>query len=139
MAEEDQFKIKQAVQEFAFKYRGFSIQQEYHVKEVADRVENTENDLKGAYFQTGYFFHNLLEAIPSPLELAVRYAFVDEPNRTDRAFENNREEYTLAANWFFAGHRNKLTFDYSYLTIDDGLLNVDDSANRVRFQWDVSF
>jgi phosphate-selective porin len=139
VAEDDQFKIRQAVQEFAFKYRGFSVQQEYHVKEVTDRVENTKNDLTGAYFQTGYFFHNLVEAIPSPLELAVRYAFVDEPNRDDRAFENNRKEYTLAANWFFAGHRNKLTLDYSYLTIDDGLLNVDDDANRIRFQWDVSF
>jgi hypothetical protein len=33
----------------------------------------------------------------------------------------------------------ELTLDYSYLTIDDGLLNVDDDANRIRFQWDVSF
>jgi len=39
VAAEDQFKIEQAVQEFAFKYRGFSLQQEWHRKFVTDRVE----------------------------------------------------------------------------------------------------
>jgi phosphate-selective porin OprO/OprP len=54
-------------------------------------------------------------------------------------FDNEREEYTLAANWFFAGHNNKLTLDYSYLTLDDGLTGIDNSESRIRFQWDVSF
>ena len=139
LATEDQFEIDQHVQEFAFKYRGFSIQQEYHWKNIDDRVENIKNELTGGYFQTGYFFHGLFEAFPKPLELAVRYAFVDEPNATDRLLENNREEYSIAANWFFNGHRNKLTVDYSYLTIDDAFLNATDSQNRFRVQWDVSF
>jgi len=34
----DQFKIEQAVQEFAYKWRGLSIQQELHHKEITDRV-----------------------------------------------------------------------------------------------------
>ena len=138
-ANADQFKIKQTVQEFAFKYRGFSIQQEYHRKSVFDRVVGSDNDLTGGYLQSGYFFHNLIEAVPAPLELAVRYAFVEEPNEIDRLFDNEREEFTLAANWFFAGHDNKLTLDFSHLTLDDRLSRIDDSANRVRFQWDVSF
>ncbi len=139
LANSDQFNIEQAVQEFAFKYRGFSIQQEFHRKFIRDRVVGSKNDLTGGYLQTGYFFHNIIDAVPAPLELAVRYAFVEEPNEVDRTFENEREEFTLGANWFFAGHNNKLTLDYSFLTVDDGFTGIDDDANRVRFQWDVSF
>jgi len=139
IADDDQFKIEQLVQEFAFKYRGLSIQQEWHRKFIDDRVLGIENDLTGFYFQTGYFFHNLIEAIPAPLELAARYAYVEEPNETNRNIYNEREEYTLGANWFFSGHSNKLTLDFSRLTLDDGLLARDDTQNRVRLQWDVSF
>jgi phosphate-selective porin OprO and OprP len=139
VADLGQFKVEQAVQEFAFKYRGFSIQQEYHRKFITDRVVGSKNDLTGVYLQTGYFFNNIIAAIPAPLELAMRYAFVEEPNEIDRSIDNKRAEYTFAANWFFAGHNNKLTLDYSFLTLDDGLTGLDDSANRLRFQWDVSF
>ena len=135
----DQFEIEQAVQEFAFKYRGWSIQQEWHRKFVADRVSGTESDLTGFYFQTGYFFHNLIDVIPGPLELAARYAYVEEPNKLIRSFYNEREEFTLGANWFFAGHNNKITVDFSHLTLDDSLLNSRFSDNRIRLQWDVSF
>jgi phosphate-selective porin len=138
-AADDQFKIEQAVQEFAFKYRGLSIQQEYHRKFITDRVAGTKSDLTGAYLQAGYFFHNLLDFIPAPLEFAARYAYIEEPNETERAVYNERNEYTLGANWFFSGHNNKLTLDFSRLTLDDGLVGFTDSENRVRLQWDVSF
>jgi hypothetical protein len=139
VAADDQFEIEQAVQEFAFKYRGLSIQQEWHRKFIEDRVVGSDSDLTGFYFQTGYFFHHMFEAIPAPLEFAARYGYVKEPNETDRTIYNEREEYTLGANWFFSGHNNKVTLDFSRLTIDDGLVNLDDSENRVRLQWDVSF
>ena len=139
VAADDQFAIEQAVQEFAFKWRGLSIQQEWHRKFIDDRVVGDRSDLTGFYFQTGYFFHHLIDAIPAPLEFAARYAFVQEPNETDRTFDNEREELTLGANWFFSGHNNKLTLDYSRLTIDDGLVNLTDHDNRIRLQWDVSF
>jgi phosphate-selective porin OprO/OprP len=135
----NQFKIAQWVQELAFKYRGFSFQQEYHRKNVIDRVEGTENDMSGLYIQSGYFFHNLYEGFPAPLELAARYAYVEEPNRADRSVNNERKEYTLGLNWFFSSHNNKVTLDYSHLTIDDGLVGINDSDDRVRLQWDVSF
>jgi phosphate-selective porin len=138
-ADSDQFKVEQTVEEFAFKYRGLSIQQEYHRKFITDRVVGSKNDLTGAYFQTGYFFNNLIAAVPAPLELAARYAFVEEPNEVDRTLDNKRKEYTLAANWFFSGHNNKLTLDYSYLTLDDRFAGISDNGNRIRFQWDVSF
>lgn len=134
-----QFEVDQMVQEFAFKWRGLSIQQEYHWKTVADSVADTRNDFTGAYAQAGYFFHNLFPFVPEPLELAFRYAFVKEPNATDRAQDNRREEFTGAMNWFFAGHNNKLTLDFSHLTLDDGRTNQDVDDQRVRFQWDVSF
>ncbi len=134
-----QFDVDQMVQEFAFKWRGLSVQEEFHWKTVADAAARTKNDLVGAYAQAGYFFHYLLPVVPAPLELAFRYAFVDEPNRFDRALDNHREEYTVGANWFFAGHNNKLTLDYSHLKLEDAFLNRNVSDDRVRFQWDVSF
>ena len=127
------------MQEFAFKYRGFSIQQEWHRKFITDRVLNTESDLTGFYIQSGYFFNNLIDAVPAPLELAARYAYVSEPNKSLRSVQNEREEFTLGANWFFSGHRNKVTVDFSRLTLDDGLLGTDHSDNRFRIQWDVSY
>lgn len=143
-ARQGQFRIYQAVQEFAFKYQGFSFQQEGHWKRVIDRSlneddANHDNDLYGLYVQSGYFFNEILAVVPEELELAFRYAIVREPNETVRTRTNTRQEFTAAANWFFAGHNNKLTLDYSYLTLDDDVLakNVDES--RVRFQWDISF
>lgn len=138
-ADPEQYKIDQYVQEFAFKYRGLSIQQEYHRKNIDDQVLGINNEMTGFYAQTGYFFHNLIPSFPAELELAARYAYVEEPNEVDRLFDNEREEFSIGANWFFAGHNNKLTLDYSYLTLEDGLVDSDDSKNRVRLQWEVSF
>ena len=138
-AASDQFDIDQSVLEFAFKYRGLSIQQEYHEKTILDRSVGRKFELTGGYLQAGYFFHNMFENIPAPLEFAVRIAEVQEPNAVDRLFENERREFTVGANWFFNGHNNKLTLDFSKLKVDDGLLGVDDSENRIRLQWDVSF
>lgn len=138
-AEDGQFKIEQYAQELAFKYRGFSFQQEYHWKDVEDRSSGTRSELEGMYAQAGYFFHNVFPSVPKPLELAFRYAFVEEPNEVDLLLENRREEFTLGANWFFAGHNNKFTMDYSHLKLEDEYLGRDVSDNRFRFQWDVSF
>ena len=134
-----QYEIDQFVQEFAFKWRGFSAQQEYHWKTIEDSLTNTEDELTGGYAQVGYFFHNLFPVVPKPLELAFRYALVEEPNSVDRGLDNKREEFTIGANWFFSGHNNKITLDYSYLTLDDDFLATDVSDSRVRLQWDVSF
>ena len=138
-AETGQFKIDQYVIETAFKWRGFAWQQELHSKTVIDRVNNTESVLKGGYAQAGYFFHNMIAIIPENMEFALRYAFVDEPNKTDIKLTNTRKEYTGAINYFFKGHNNKLTFDFSYLTLDDAFLAQQASESRARFQWDVSF
>ena len=134
-----QFDVDQWTQGSAFKYRGFSFQQEFHKKTVDDNVNSTSSDLTGGYVQAGYFFNNLISAFPKELELATRYSYVKEPNKTDIDEDNRREEFTLAANWFMAGHNNKITADFSHLTLDDGFVNKSDSEDRVRVQWDVSF
>lgn len=143
-ASQGQYRIHQAVQEFAFKYQGFSAQQEFHWKRVMDRSQDMnsalyESDLYGTYAQVGYFFHEAIESIPEELELAFRYAWLREPNEDDLLVENTRQEYTAAANWFFSGHNNKLTFDYSYLTLDDDVNARNVADHRFRFQWDISF
>ena len=137
--ENGQFEVEQYQLGSAFKYRGFSWQQEYHWKKIRDRVNNESFDMEGAYAQAGYFFHYLIPAIPKQLELAVRYAFVDEPNETNTQVENEREEFTIGANWFIAGHNNKITVDYSRLYLDDKVLNRDVDDGRFRVQWDISF
>ena len=86
----------------------------------------------------GYFFNEICDFVPEELEVAFRYAHVREPNVLDRNEENKRNEYTAGLNWFFNGHRNKLTTDVSYLQTFADAPN-DLSAWRVRFQWDVSF
>jgi phosphate-selective porin OprO/OprP len=135
----DQYEIRQVVQEFAFKYRGFSAQQELHRKRIRDTLTGERSELTGGYVQAGYFFHNTFPSFPAPLELAARVAYVDEPNGSNIMFENARNEFTIGANWFFSGHNNKLTLDYSRLKMDDNFLGIDESENRLRFQWDVSF
>jgi phosphate-selective porin len=138
-AQDGQYEVDQWTQGAAFKWKGFSFQEEYHRKTVDDTVNNTSSDWTGAYVQSGYFLHHLIPAIPKQLELAARYAFVEEPNENNIQLENKREEFTIAANWFIAGHNNKITADYSYLTLDDDLENRDVGDSRVRLQWDVSF
>ncbi len=139
-----QFQTYQAVGELAFKWQGFSLQNEWHWKRVLDeelRAANPaqQSDLYGVYAQSGLFFHEIIAPIPEQLEVAFRYARVREPNRDDLTVDNERQEFTPGLNWFFAGHNNKLTADYSYLTLVDEVNGSEPSDHRVRLQWDVSF
>ncbi|MDH4155611.1 MAG: OprO/OprP family phosphate-selective porin [Nitrospira sp.] len=131
------FEVNQGVQEFAFKWNGLSIQEEFHVKKVIDRSRSSDGTSYGAYAQVGYFPHALIDVVPKPLEFAYRYAFLDPGDGPLGSLLGNqmRREHTFGVNWFFAGHRNKLSLDYSHLSRDGGFTPVD----RVRLQWDVSF
>jgi len=135
-----QYKRDQWVQEFAFKYKGLAIQQEYHEMEIEDKSTMLTHDYQGLYAQIGYTNHDLISALPEGLELALRYAYVIESlGGTDNLNRNRRQEYTVGVNWFLAGHNNKLTVDYSYLTLKDFATMMNYSDNRVRLQWDISF
>mgnify|MGYP001117553729 CR=1 FL=1 len=129
-----QYKVDQYLFETAFKYKGLSWQQEFHYKNIDDRVKLEQTTLIGNYFQVGYFFHEVFEKFPKPLEIFARQAFYN-PN-TDIS-GNNNYEYTFGCNWFFKGHKNKLTLDYSYLQTDQSDF-LYSKGNRVRLQWDIS-
>ena len=56
----------------------------------------------------------------------------------DRSLSDNAQwEWSLGANWYFNGHRNKLSADFSTLHFDDP--GGAESDHRFRLQWDVSF
>lgn len=126
-----QYRLEQRLIEFALHYQGFSTQAEYHWKRIDDRLAGTRSELNGYYVQAGYFPHELWPAFPQPLELALRVARVD-PDYGLPA----QEEFSVGGNWFFAGHRNKLTLDVSRLRNVGGI--VRDSDWRLRLQWDIS-
>ena len=130
----DRYRIRQTLLETAWRYRGFSWQQELHWKNITDSVTNTEQRLLGGYAQAGMFFSEVWRIFPEPLEIALRYASVDPNETPDNRVER---EYMLATNWFFSGHRNKLTADIA--RVDRRELASSNTETRVRLQWDVSF
>jgi len=106
----DRYRIRQALIETAWQYQGLSWQQEFHWKKIADSVTSTEQKIFGGYAQAGMFFSEVWDWMPEPLELAARFALVDPDGRDS---EGKEREGMMAANWFFKGHRNKLTADVS--------------------------
>ena len=107
--------------------------------EVEDKSTFLTHEYQGMYAQAGYTNHGALAPLPEGLELAFRYAYVVESiSATSNVNRQRREEYTVGVNWFLAGHNNKVTVDYSYLTLK-AITGMNYSDNRVRLQWDISF
>ena len=130
-----QYRVNQLLEETAGKYRGFSWQQELHWKEINDKVNITTTELMGNLIQLGYFPHYKWKKVPKKLEIHARHAFYDPDILEDSDFQ---QEFSAGFNWFFNGHLNKLTLEYSYLFYS---LETDQlqKGSRVRLQWDVSF
>jgi phosphate-selective porin len=134
IGESDQYYLRQWLFETAWQKGGFSWQQELHWKAIDDQVSGRKRRLVGGYAQAGMFFAELFTSFPQPLELAARYARVD-PN--DNLSDDLEKETTLVANWFFNGHRNKLSMDISRVV--RRLAPETETDNRIRLQWDWSF
>ena len=84
--------------------------------------------------QLGSFINEWWTLWPARLELAGRLSIVDP----DRSVTGNTEkERSIGLNWFFRGHRNKLTLDYSRLSVNHPVENG--TRNRLRLQWELSF
>jgi phosphate-selective porin OprO/OprP len=128
----ERYDVRQALVEGAYQHRGLSLQGEYHRKQIDDRETGVQTTFDGGYAQVGFFFHSVWPSVPRPLEFALRGAVVDE----DTPGAPVRQELSSAANWFFAGHRNKLTLELSRLTLEDPVSHG--KVWRIRFQWDVS-
>ena len=133
--EAGQYRVNQFLIETAGKLRGFAWQQEFHWKQVLDRVNDTETVLVGNLIQGGYILHNWIEAIPKGFELFARHAFYI-PDLSDD--DNLRTELTMGLNYFINGHLNKLSLEYSDLNFREES-EVRQDGSRVRLQWDVSF
>lgn len=130
-----QYSLRQYLLEAVFRQRGFSYQQEFHWKRVDDNVNIRRTNMRGSYMNAGYFFNEIYSKVPRQLELAGRYAFVDPQTSGSNDMIH---EVGVVANWFFSGHRDKLSFDvsrYSLMTENDGRR----SKIGARVQWDVSF
>lgn len=132
--EPGQYRVNQCMVETALMVRGFSWQQELHWKEINDKKNNNITILLGNYFQLGYFLHHLWTWVPKPLEIAVRHAIYD-PDRNQS--DNLQQEISLALNWFFNGHNNKLTAEISHFDFQEDIENEVDGY-RFRIQWDIS-
>lgn len=130
-----QYRVNQWNLETAFMYRGFSWQSEMHTKKIIYKLNNDdETTLKGYYVQAGYFFHNAFNWWPKHLEMAGRHAAY----RPDNSIRQNRQdETTIAFNWFFKGHKNKLTSEFTYFSFQDKTLPLE-AGWRFRIQWDIS-
>jgi phosphate-selective porin len=132
--EPGQYQVPQWLQETAFIWHGLGWQQELHWKQIEDRKNGTTTTLMGNYAQVGYFFHGLWSWVPGPLELALRHAIYD-PNRDVAG--DVQQEFSLALNWFFDGHLNKLTAEWSYFDFENPRED-EEVGHRFRLQWDVS-
>ncbi|WP_443937404.1 OprO/OprP family phosphate-selective porin [Pedobacter sp. MW01-1-1] len=129
------YRVKQYNIETAFKYRGFAWQSEIHNKNIIDKVGDLgTTNLAGYYVQGGYFFHRIFKWFPEKLEVAARHSLY-KPN-TELA-NNKQRENSLAFNWFFKGHKNKLTSELSHFSYDDTSLDLA-AGYRFRIQWDIS-
>ena len=93
--QKEQYDVDQAMGELAYMYRGFSVQSEYHWKQIDDRINSTSDDLTGFYVDGGYFFSEIIDWMPEPLELIARYARVrpdDSRVTTEADRDRNRCE-----------------------------------------------
>lgn len=132
---DERYTLRQFLQEFAFKFDGLSIQQEFHVKKIEDHETGERSTLHGGYAQLGKLWPVSWFDNSYAVEGAIRIARVDwdtvGPHRV-------QDELTFATNLFLNGHNNKLTADISQVRLKNDLTGKDKDV-RFRLQWDVSF
>ncbi|MEC8640494.1 MAG: porin, partial [Pseudomonadota bacterium] len=83
----------------------------------------------------GYFLSESISWWPEPLEMAARFGTYSprDSEQDERFFEK-----TVAFNYFFNGHENKLTAEVSRVSLDQFDTEVGDET-IYSLQWDVSF
>ncbi|ARN75478.1 porin [Oceanicoccus sagamiensis] len=129
---DDQYDIEQWMLDGKYHYNGFSLQGEYHQKDVEDTVTDNTTAMRGWFIQSGFFPSSWLPSVPPQLELTARYATVDTDNDGTELSET-----LLGMNWYFFGHRNKITADIGQYEVDEPLSRGDEL--RFRLQYDLSF
>ncbi|GJQ59657.1 MAG: hypothetical protein D8M57_06530 [Candidatus Scalindua sp. AMX11] len=112
------------VQETGFKYRGFSVLEEFYLRRRSFLDERV-TDL-GWFVQGGYFIK------PKKIELTLRYSQIHFDN--DRK-EERTDEGTLGVNYFFSGHNYKVQFNAVRLYRD----TVSDESTDYKFLLQFQF
>jgi hypothetical protein len=131
-----QYRVNQCMEETAGKYKGFSWQQEFHYKQIIDKInDDAKTEMLGNLIQIGYFFHGIWERFPKGIELYTRQAFFFPDVQNTNQVSN---EYTMGVNWFLSGHRLKFTAEASDLVSRYAQDAIQDGW-RFRVQLDISF
>ncbi len=135
-----QFRVDQGVFEVRSLYRGIYFKSEGHFKRVEDTTQLGTpwpqlTEMAGVLVQMGYFPHAVFDWMPRGLELAARFALLDTD--TSKPSDGQRE-YTAAINYFFDGHRNKLTVDATHHVLESAATGRT-SGERYRLQWNLLF
>lgn len=106
------------------KYRGFSLQGEFHLRSL-DRRGFSQSTANGFFVQSGYF------PIPKRLELAARYAQVD-PNVN--VSNDLQREFAFGTNWHFSKHHHKLQANISRFVTDRPTDDKEDTVLSIMHQ-----
>ncbi len=120
----DETKFLQLGTDIGFKYRGFSLQGEYFLRNNNPTGAANSTKDHGYYAQAGYFI------VPKKFEIAARASQI-----LFSGANNNRSEYTASANYFMLGHHDlKLQAEYSYLPRQSAAGTLNDHRARVQLQ-----
>ena len=127
--------LRQYTSDLSLKWRGLSVQAEYHRRRVHGLSTGADRDLTGGYVQGGVLASTIWARAPRSLEVAARVAIVDPHLAVD---DDTQREDIVGANWYFQGHRNKVSVDASRLQFASptGSRTAD---LRIRAQWEVTF
>ncbi|MEW6455483.1 MAG: porin [Acidobacteriota bacterium] len=121
--------VSQFVLDFAFKYKGFSLEGDYHYRNITpEELSAKKLESYGFRIQGGYLFES------KRWEIALRYSSLD-PNISK---ENDiQKEITAGLNYFIQRHKLKIQGDYSYLIKEIG--NRKEKETRLRTQLQFYF
>jgi phosphate-selective porin len=107
------------------KYRGFSLQGEYHLRRL-DRRGFNRDTANGFFVQGGYF------PVPKRLEIVARYAQFDPDVNVS---ENFKKEFALGTNWYFSkNHHHKLQANVTRVVTDNPANDKEDTLISIMHQ-----
>lgn len=119
-------KVTLAGGDLGFKYKGFSLQGEYFLRNNNPTGANNSTKDHGYYAQAGYFL------IPKHLEIAARSSQIFFAGAN-----NNKSEFMGALSYYIFGHDLKLQTDYAYLKNQNP--KGDQNNHRIRLQFQAWF
>ncbi|WP_394176715.1 porin [Thalassotalea litorea] len=130
----EQYTIEQWMLHGKFHFNGLSLQGEYHQKDVIDNIVSHTTSMRGYYLQAGLILAGWWDTIPPEFEITGRFSDLT-PDTANSSY--GQSEWLLGMNWYFFGHRNKVTTDFGQFSIDERDRSYDDT--RFRVQYDLSF